>query len=32
MTKNKLFSILATALASILMVFALVYYNFIVKD
>lgn len=29
MTKNKLFSILATALASILMVFALVYYNFI---
>ena len=32
MTKNKLFSILATVLASILMVFALVYYNFIVKD
>lgn len=32
MTRNKLFSIVATALAAILMLFALVYYNFIVKD
>lgn len=32
MTRNKLFSIVATSLAAILMIVALVYYNFIVKD